>query len=181
MIRQPLFHILALLLDYPDDVLRAALPELRTDLLAEVRLLSSERSTVLQHLDWMEMQEPLELEAKYVETFDWTPSCDLHLSTHLLPEDDRGRGSVLLRLLEHYSAHGWIPSNHCLPDYLPVILDFAATLTTEESRVFLAGAQESISILEQNLRSVHSPYAELVATILPYAQLVDKLRAGVET
>ncbi|MDD3760762.1 MAG: nitrate reductase molybdenum cofactor assembly chaperone [Acidithiobacillus sp.] len=180
MIRQPLFHILALLLDYPGSNLRAALSEIHASVDAD-EFLPLERKVLLQHIEWMEKQESLALEAKYVETFDWTPSCDLHLSAHLLPEDDRGRGTVLLRLLEHYSAHGWVPSPQYLPDYLPVILDFAATLTIEESRVFLSAAQESITILEEKLRGIHSPYARLVAIILPYAQLVDNLPAGVES
>ncbi len=107
-----------------------------------------------------------------------TPRCDLHLSNHLLPEDDRERGTVLVRLLDHYSAHGWLPEDRALPDYLPVVLDFAATLEPDEARVFLGSAAEGIGILRDNLRESQSPYAVLLEPVLHRAHFLSSMPVG---
>lgn len=166
MLHQPILHFLALLLDYPDADLRQMLPEMLSSLDGLTIMEDYERSMISRHIQWMQSQLPLQLEALYVDTFDWNASCDLHLTNHLLPEDDRERGTVLVDLLEHYSAYGWQPEDQGLPDYLPVVLDFAAILEPAEARVFLGSAAEGINILRANLQQIKSPYACLLDPVL---------------
>ncbi len=178
MFRQPVLHLVALLLDYPDAGLRQTLPEMAAALDTLSGFQGNEKSMLRGHIQWMQTQAPLQLEALYVDTFDWNPRCDLHLSNHLLPEDDRERGPVLVRLLDHYSAHGWLPEDRALPDYLPVVLDFAATLEPDEARVFLGSAAEGIGILRDNLRESQSPYAVLLEPVLHRAHFLSSMPVG---
>ncbi|WP_414041381.1 nitrate reductase molybdenum cofactor assembly chaperone [Acidithiobacillus sp. M4-SHS-6] len=178
MFRQPILHFLALLLDYPDVDLRQMLPEMMSSLDAVADLQEDEKSLLRKQIQWMQAQTPLQLEALYVETFDWNPRCDLHLSNHLLPEDDRERGTVLVGLLDHYSAYGWLPEDRVLPDYLPVVLDFAAILEVDEARVFLGSAAEGISILHENLLEICSPYACLLDPVLSRGRFSSSMKEG---
>ncbi|WP_226818821.1 nitrate reductase molybdenum cofactor assembly chaperone [Acidithiobacillus montserratensis] len=176
---QPILHVVALLLDYPDDELLQNLPEIVFALESLDNAHKKEVIMLHDHIKWMQSLAPLQLEALYVNTFDWNPSCDLHLSNHILPEDDRGRGDVLVRLLEYYSTYGWAPGARALPDFLPVVLDFAATLEIEESYIFLSSADESIQILRNNLSEIQSPYARLLEPVLYRSHFLSPISSGV--
>ncbi|EUA33745.1 nitrate reductase delta subunit [Mycobacterium xenopi 3993] len=63
-----------------------------------------------------------------------------------------------------YRDAGFIPSEDELPDYLPMVLDFA-TLCPRGKRL-LSGHRTDLELLRRALISAHSPYADVVAAVI---------------
>jgi len=164
-IRSPVYRILAALLSYPGPELSAAFPDIRRALTQAPDLDFVEREAIFGVMDWAGSMTVLEWEALYVQTFDLNPDFDLHLTAHLCAEDDRNRGPAMIRLTEHYEAAGLVLVSTELPDYLPLVLEYAATLEDEAAREFLQSAGEAIDLLDERLTKAAHPYAPLVRLI----------------
>lgn len=161
--------LLSLLLQYPSDELLAARKEVAT----EARGKSLER-----FLDWWLACSPEELRRSYVETFDFARRHSLHLTYHV-HGDRRQRGIALLRLKQRYAAAGLDLTGGELPDYLPVMLEFAALVPMEIGIAVLAESRDAIELVRQALRAAGSPYAHLldaVAEALPGPTRVQAAR-----
>jgi nitrate reductase delta subunit len=167
-----LYKITSALLEYPDTELQAALPEIVGLLSSDPTLSADEAAVIRKFSDWMEAMDVTELQAGYVKTFDMTPEHSLHLTHHLFG-DDRGRGPALIDLAEYYRQYGMEPDAKELPDYLPLVLEFASTLEPVEAKVFLGQTTKVLSQLAQNLEQAESPYAPLVRIIEKRGQLAQ--------
>lgn len=175
------YPLLSKLLDYPGDDLYAALPELRAAL--DRGCTTEERRVLEGFLGHLAGMEPTEAQALYVQTFDLTPQHALHLTHHLFG-DDKNRGPALIDLTEFYKEYGLelafgaandegdAPHVNELPDYLPLMLEFAAQLDPEEARMFLSQWTKVLGQLAANLEAADSPYAPLVRLVEQRSQLV---------
>jgi nitrate reductase molybdenum cofactor assembly chaperone NarJ/NarW len=155
-----LYKLLSYLLDYPDESWKPNLAVLREIVTGEA-LEADEQAALETFLDYIERTETLELQRFYVETFDLKAQHSLHLTHHLLG-DDKNRGPALIDLGEYYKAWGLDAIDGELPDYLPLMLEFAGNLEEEEARIFLAQIGKVLTILAGNLESAASPWAPLV-------------------
>ncbi|MEU4745250.1 nitrate reductase molybdenum cofactor assembly chaperone [Actinosynnema sp. NPDC023658] len=154
-------------LHYPDD-LRERLPLLRR-CLDEVP--DAGLGALLDHLD---RTPPVEAARHYVEVFDTKADRCLHL-TWYTDGDTRRRGGSLAALKQEYRRHGYSLAEDELPDYLPVLLEFAA-LTGEPGTRLLAGYRPAIDLLHRNLRPLDTPYAAAVAAVLTAVPVRDDAR-----
>lgn len=167
-----IYKILSVLIDYPSDELLANLEQVKSVLDEPQCANNQERKILHEHIEWMQNQQALELQALYVNTFDMVDEHTLHLTHHLLG-DDRERGSALIDLQEFYKNTGWQAVENELPDYLPMILEYASNLDEMGARVFLRDAVDAISILAGNLEKTTSPYAMLVRLVENRANVLD--------
>jgi nitrate reductase delta subunit len=103
----------------------------------------------------------------YVDAFDFSKQCSLHLTYHV-HGDRRQRGVALLRLKEAYRAAGFDPPEDELPDYLPVLLEFAA----------LAPREAGLGLLEEHRVALELVRASLAQDRSPFAPLLDAVVAG---
>jgi nitrate reductase molybdenum cofactor assembly chaperone NarJ/NarW len=172
-----LYKITSALLEYPDQELKSALTEI-TALLDSEEVSKEERSTIKRFIQWLDAQDVTDLQAGYVKTFDMTPEHSLHLTHHLFG-DDRGRGPALIDLTEYYRGFGLEADARELPDYLPLILEFASTLEEIEAKVFLGQTVKVLTQLASNLETAESPYAPLVRMIEKRGQLVPQTAAAI--
>jgi nitrate reductase delta subunit len=171
------YKLCSLLLQYPDGELLAA----RDELLAAIDAL--ERSPVTEPLGrfiswWLEM-EPLALQQHYVETFDLDRRCGLYL-TFYGEGDRRERGTALLRLKRLYRAAGLPLEGSELPDYLPVMLEFAAAAPDGRGELVLREHRAAIELLRLSLRDRGSPYADVIEAVdaaLGELSAADRARA----
>nr|HMQ73942.1 nitrate reductase molybdenum cofactor assembly chaperone [Rubrivivax sp.] len=129
-------RVLAHLLRYPDAELRAHLPELRDALRAEAALGASRLAELDALIDRLRTQPALRAEADYVETFDRGRRCALHLFEHV-HGDSRDRGQAMIDLARSYESAGLVMTPGELPDFLPVVLEFASTQPPAQVREFL--------------------------------------------
>lgn len=164
------YKALSALFEYPDTELKSALPEIWKTLAHDPELSAEELEVLEQFLRRLADADLTELQAEYVKTFDLTPEHSLHLTHHLFG-DERGRGPALIDLAEYYKGFGLQADAHELPDYLPMILEFASTLEDTEARLFLSQTAKVLTQLAANLDTATSPYAPLVRLIENRSQL----------
>ena len=167
-------RVLAHLLRYPDAELRAHLPEVQQALAAEAALSASrlaELQALLQHLT---TQAALDVESEYVELFDRGRRTALHLFEHV-HGDSRDRGPAMIDLIQTYEKAGLLLGASELPDYLPVVLEFASTQPPAQAREFLGEIAHIVRVIFSALLKRNSPYASVLAAVLELA--VEKAEA----
>ncbi len=156
--RAMVWQAVSLLLDYPSEELvdRAAL--LRSAL-AEV----PERHTagLTAFLDLLQASPLQDLQADYVDTFDVTRRCALHL-TYFTEGDTRKRGVALVRFKQAYRAAGVELDAAELPDHLPVLLEFGAMHDGEVAWRLLNDHRVGIELLARALHQRDSRWAPVL-------------------
>jgi nitrate reductase delta subunit len=154
------WKLLSVLLQYPEDELLDALPELERD---AAQLPSAQRAPVERFLRHLGATAPAALRAEYVEAFDFDRRAALHLTWHT-HGDRRQRGIELVRLKRHYAEAGLPLADGELPDYLPVLLEFAG-LRPDEGIALLVGLRPSLELVRAALHERQSPYAGLLDAV----------------
>ena len=160
--------LLSLLLQYPDE----GLLEARADL----REAAAGSREVRGFLDWYCEAPPAELQSRYVETFDFAKRASLHLTYHTFG-DRRQRGMALLNLKQRYAAAGLELLDGELPDYLPVMLEFAA-LAPEPGVAALARHREALELVRAALHDVDSPWAALLDAVCAALPALTRLQGA---
>lgn len=161
-------RVMAALLGYPDERMRACLPEMREILRGE-NALSPDRQAGLEALiDALANAGQLDAEADYVELFDRSRNTSLHLFEHV-HGDSRDRGPAMIDLAQTYEKAGLYLAPGELPDYLPAVLEFVSTQPSREARAFLGEMAHLFNALYGALRQRNSLYAGVPAALLELA------------
>ena len=156
------YKLCSLLLQYPDEALLAA----RADVLAAVAALprGAAASALEEFGAWWSRQDAIELAQHYVETFDLQKRSGLYL-TFYGQGDRRERGVALLRLKRMYRAAGLPLEGGELPDYLPVMLEFAAATSGRGGAMVLSEHRAALELLRAALRERGTPYADVLDAV----------------
>jgi nitrate reductase molybdenum cofactor assembly chaperone NarJ/NarW len=156
------YKLCSLLLLYPDAELLGAAGELRA---AVAELPRSRAADVLdEFLDWWSSSDPLELAEHYVETFDLDKRSGLYL-TFYGKGDKRERGQALVRLKRMYRASGLPLEGTELPDYLPVMLEFAAAAPAGRGDLVLREHRAALELVRIGLHERDDPYARVLDAV----------------
>jgi nitrate reductase delta subunit len=156
------WRIAALLLDYPSTQTLTLTDQLSA---AVMELPAAVGAPILDFLGDFCAADPLRVAAQYVETFDMRRRTSLHL-TYYAYGDTRKRGMALLRFKHAYRQAGMQPKDSELPDYLPLVLEFAATIDPAQGERLLAEHVPVLELLRLSLQDSGSAYASLLAAIL---------------
>jgi nitrate reductase delta subunit len=159
---------LAWLLRYPDAELRAAVPALRDALHAEGALTPGRLADIDALVDRLRGLPALAAEAEYVELFDRSRRTALHLFEHV-HGDSRDRGAAMVNLALTYERAGLAFTAGELPDYLPVVLEFASTQPQQQAREFLREIAHLVRAIFTGLAERGSAYAGVLAAVLDLA------------
>jgi nitrate reductase delta subunit len=172
------YKLSSLCLQYPDEELLDAREELAA---AVAELPASAASEALgRFCAWWSASDPLDLQRTYVETFDLEKRCGLYMS-FVGEGDRRQRGAALLRLKRLYRSAGLPLEGSELPDFLPVMLEFAAAAPDRRGEIVLREHRAAIELLREALRDRESPYAEILEAVcatLGEAPAVDRAKAA---
>lgn len=166
-------QVAADLLGYPDDALLERLALLGE---ATATLPARFADGLQQGLTHLGATAPGGLRANYVETFDLRRRCCLYL-TYYRYGDTRKRGMALLRFTHAYRSAGAEFTGAELPDFLPAVLEFAATVAPELGERLLVEHRAGLDLLHLALVDAASPYAgvvDAVARTLPAASAADR-------
>lgn len=150
-------------LDYPSAGLVAGLPAMH-EALAEHgdSPATACLTSLLCHLDGDDLAT---LQQAYVDTFDLSRKHALYLS-YWTDGDTRRRGEVLGRFKTAYRSSGAVVDTHGeLPDYLPMVLEFAARVDPEVGVALLQEYRASLELLRIALQEKKSPYADAVVAV----------------
>ncbi len=156
------WRIVSLLLDYPNESTIELTDQLGA---AAMELPASVRAPIQNFLAHLAGAGQLQLAAEYVETFDMRRRSSLHL-TYYAYGDTRKRGMALLRFKHAYRLAGLAIGDGELPDYLPMVLEFAAAVDHLQGERLLAEHVPVLELLRLSLQDHGSPYAELIGAVL---------------
>lgn len=157
-----LWRIAALLLDYPSAPTLAMTDQLIT---AAGELPDPVRQPLLRVLHEFRSADPMQLAVRYVETFDMRRRASLHL-TYYAYGDTRKRGMALLRFKHAYRQAGVQLGDDELPDFLPLVLEFAATVDQLQGERLLAEHVPVLELLRLSLADSGSLYSSVLGAIL---------------
>lgn len=104
------------------------------------------------------------LAERWVETFERSRRTSLYM-TWFTHGDTRGRGQELLRLRKLYRAGGLPMESRELPDFLPVMLEFAGSAPDGYGAALLREHRAGLELLRLALREAGSPYADVVDAV----------------
>ncbi|WP_405177933.1 nitrate reductase molybdenum cofactor assembly chaperone [Nocardia sp. NBC_01377] len=173
--RRLVWRLAALLLDYPSADLLAMLDEL-SDVTAQ--LPEHVRTQIDRLLTHLRVTPPIELAASYVETFDMRRRASMHLTFYAFG-DTRKRGMALLRFKHAYKHAGVELGDEELPDHLPVLLEFSATVDPIGGERLLGEHLPVIELLRLSLSDSGSPYAGVLGAVtatMPPLTTADRRR-----
>jgi nitrate reductase delta subunit len=160
--RARIYKLCSLALQYPDRELVAA----REELAAAAAVLP--RSPAADALDrffaWWSGTPAIELAREYVQSFDLHKRSALYLTFYSLG-DRRDRGLGLLRLKKLYRAAGLPLEGRELPDYLPVMLEFAASAAPGQGELLLREQRAALELVRGSLHEQQSPYAHVLDAV----------------
>jgi nitrate reductase molybdenum cofactor assembly chaperone NarJ/NarW len=164
---QRYYKLVSLLMRYPDAVYWAALPTV----LIEVERLPADppKKSLRAFVDHLETSDRLRLQEDYTALFDLNPSTSLNLSYHLWGDGEK-RARLMTELQQLYGKAGLEKNTSELPDYLPLVLEFVATVPTARQSTALQACWAGLTQVVDRLRENGPPYAALLAA------LIDSLR-----
>jgi len=171
--------LIARLLEYPEDAGLLAHLEEAVSELATVDLPPMARRGLEDFLAWVRMTDPIVVQESYVESVDRSRRGSLHLFEHVHGES-RERGAAMIDLRQFYAERGLEMSGAELPDFLPVVLEFASTAPDKERKRFLT---EIVPVVAR-IHAVHARAGSLWEPVLAAALLacggtLDQSRAQV--
>ena len=177
------FKVLSVLLSYPTEELRSAIPEIR-DAIREESLIPSRCLAAVERLiDELETRDIYDNQERYVFLFDRTRSLSLHLFEHVHGES-RDRGQALVDLADKYGEAGLVVEAPELPDFLPLFLEFLSQLSLSDARETLGQTAHILNALGERLGKRQSPYAALFDALVGISEAgldsahVEALRLG---
>lgn len=167
------WQLVSLLLDYPDAVLVGRLPQLRA---VAAELPERVGAPLVGFCDDLAAGDLWAWQQEYVDTFDVTRKCALHL-TYFLHGDTRKRGVALVQFKQAYRAAG-VPDEEVdglgeLPDHLCVVLELGAGIDADAAWKLLNDHRVGIELLHRALVGKESrwlPVVQALRATLPELQ-----------
>lgn len=154
-------------LQYPDERQRDLLPLVRTAVAGLPAGRPRERLTAF--LDAADAIPAVDAARHYVEIFDTRRRCCPYL-TWWSDGETRRRGASLAALKARYRAAGLDPADDELPDFLPLVCEYAAVADLADGLALLQEHRPGLELLRLALLDAATPYAapvEAVCALLP--------------
>jgi nitrate reductase delta subunit len=154
-------------LRYPDAALLDLMPVVRDAVTALPPSLPRER--LVAFLETVAATTPERAALHYVDVFDTRRRCCLYL-TWWTDGETRRRGAALAALKQRFRAAGADFADPELPDFLPAVLEFAATIDLSDGLALLQEHRPGLELLRLALLDAATPYAapvESVCALLP--------------
>jgi nitrate reductase delta subunit len=164
------YKVLSATLSYPTAELQGHARQMLMALNVEQLLPAAHRGAVGMLIEDLAAAELLEAQSHYVDLFDRTRSLSLHMFEHVHGES-RDRGQAMVSLLERYQQAGLDVAGQELPDYIPLFLEFLATLSVDEARTNLAETAHILAALGERLRKRDSAYGAVLEALVALAQV----------
>lgn len=157
-----ILKITAYLLEYPDELWRAEFDEYRS---AAAELTNAQiRDVFKDYFDYVEQVGAKEYEQQYVRNFDFSQNTNLYLTTH--NRTDFGKQANEMHDYKTLFLENGYDLQKELPDYLPAILELAATVERDAARKILSTSHGKIELLRERFIEAKLPQVFLLDVIL---------------
>lgn len=151
-------------LSYPHVDVAGAADELMAALLTDRRVATDTKVRIQTHFARSAERSQLDLEEHYSATFDGGRMLSLHLFEHVYG-DSRKRGDAMVQLGAHYARGGFSVAVSELPDYLPLMLEFASVAPAVGEPI-LREASPVLKTLHDSMIERRCSYECFVAALL---------------
>ena len=175
-----ILKVIAYLLDYPDQ----SLVEHRADIEGIVEAADIDpglRQNLLTFIDHRASQDLMQWQSEYDGLFERGRSLALWLFEHVHGES-RDRGQAMVDLVDQYRQACLEISQHELPDYLPLFLEFLSTQGRANAQSWLMDFEHILALLQCRLEKRGSDYAVFFQLLLSIAESqvdLDEIRQRV--
>jgi nitrate reductase delta subunit len=116
-------------------------------------------------LGWWDTTDMSTIQTHYVDVFDLSRKHSLYLS-YWTDGDTRRRGEVLAAFKQRYRRSSFlVDTGGELPDYLPLVLEYAAIVDPADGGALLQEYRCSIELLRLALDESGTPYARVVTAV----------------
>ncbi|MDQ0215495.1 nitrate reductase delta subunit [Oikeobacillus pervagus] len=156
--RQKVFSLVSKFLQYPDEEWRN-LGEIEREIEQWKSL--KIRQPLLNFFRYLHSTLYEKLCENYVYTFDFHDKTTLYLTFSVF-QDQCDRGPALVQLRRQYLESGVDLYSDELPDYLPLVLEFAAIAPEKAAGKLLKLHFRAIRQLQLELQAIGSPYSDLL-------------------
>jgi nitrate reductase delta subunit len=158
-----IFQYCSLLLSYPDGEYRTIIEEVSEE---SANLADSQvKEELQQFLKKAKTLTDSDLVSIYINTFDFGKKTNLY-TTYMTNGEQRERGMDLLFLKNYYQLHGFSVTDKELPDYLPIILEFASQVDLAVMKPVFERFYGNIKEIEIHLNPELNLYSHIFRTIL---------------
>jgi len=159
---QLIFKLCSLMLRYPDQewVMNHDVKEI-------VNAIENKeiKTSLMQFWDYTSKTDWDKLTENYVQWFDLSESKTMYLTYNIFG-DNRERGQAFVKLKMEFAKAGFYIKENELPDYLPLILEFASIAEYKHAQKVIAIHYKAIMSLFEELKKDDLPYAHLVHACL---------------
>lgn len=160
---QQAFQLCSYLLSYPDEEYMNSLEMVISEL--DSLSIPSIKEGIQQFCQKAMMLSLNELIATYVYTFDFGKKTNLYV-TYMSNGEQRERGMDLLFLKNYYKMYGFNVTEKELPDYLPIMLEFASQVDLEKMKPVFERYVSNIEEIEEHLNPEENLYGHILTSIL---------------
>lgn len=157
------FQLCSYLLSYPDQEYLESLQEV----VDEVESMSNTeiKNELLTYCQKAKKYKIANLVSAYINTFDFGKKTNLYI-TYMSNGEQRERGMDLLFLKNYYKLHGFDVTDKELPDYLPIMLEFAGVIDAASTKPVFERYLTNIEEIAKNLSSENNLYSHLLKAVL---------------
>jgi nitrate reductase molybdenum cofactor assembly chaperone NarJ/NarW len=164
------------LLGYPDQAIFES--EELTDVIStiedqQIRHLFKKFMLYVQSLSHKELCE------QYVKQFDFSDQTTLYLTYNIFG-DNRERGLAFVKLKMEFAKAGYYLQDGELPDYFPLILEFASIADQSFVQKIYAIHKKGIDTLYKNLKEKNSTYLPLLDISLLSLERIAELNKKIK-
>lgn len=168
------FQLCSYLLSYPDQEFIASFDEVEEVL--DSLPASEIKKELGKFCETAKNLPPSELIAAYVNTFDFGKKTNLYI-TYMTNGEQRERGMDLLFLKNYYKSHGFEVTDKELPDYLPIMLEFASQVDVETIKPVFERYLLNIQEIANNLNREKNFYHHILKSVLSALEEVGITKA----
>ena len=162
-----ILKVIACLLDYPDRSLADHRADIET-LVTTADIDPALRDSLLGFIEHRASQDLMQWQSEYDGLFERGRSLALWLFEHVHGES-RDRGQAMVDLVVQYRQAGLEISQHELPDYLPLFLEFLSTQGRDNAVSWLLDVEHILALLQCRLEKRDSDYTVLFQLLLSIA------------
>ncbi len=156
---------LAALLNYPSAEVQQGLPEITQALCEDAAWPKALQPELHGLLLLLQQEQLLDWQMRYSDAFEQSRATSLHIFEHVHGHS-RDRGAAMIDLQQSYEQQGMVLHSAELPDYLPVVLEFASLQSAAHARAFLSETAHIVQNIGAALHRQQSPFTPLISAVL---------------
>jgi nitrate reductase delta subunit len=150
-------------MQYPDEAYFSSLPEIKS--LVSKMHPGPRRTSIEKFITRLEGEEAIHVQEQYTALFDMSPSTTLNVTYHLWGDGEK-RARLLARLQQLYAKAGLEKKSLELPDFLPLILEFLASVPKAIHSRVIKTSLKGVETLVERLRPIASHYSGLLEPLM---------------